>query len=85
MAAKKKDRFEFATTSGATIALPSLKTLKPGLVRKIRNLAPADQLFTILEAVLTEDELTPIDDLDQPEFAALVEAWGEWSGVALGE
>ncbi|MBF6584433.1 hypothetical protein IU414_06620 [Nocardia farcinica] len=67
------------------VRLPSLSYLKPGLIRRIRNLSDIDAMYTLLEAILDEDVLAVIDDMDPDEYEAMLTAWREHSGVSLGK
>lgn len=84
MVAKKTDEF-VAVVGDVEVRLPLLNNLKTGLVRKIRKLEAGDQLFTIIESLCGADELAAIDELTQPELAALMEEWQEASGISMGE
>lgn len=71
--------------NGVTITLPSMNHLPSGVARKIRKLDEGDQLFTMLEMLLDEDELAEVDKLDGQELEALIVEWHEASEVSLGE
>lgn len=71
--------------NGVTITLPSMKHLPSGVARKIRKLDEGDQFFTMLEMLLSEDELAEVDKLDGQELEALIVEWNEASDVSLGE
>ncbi|MBP2211083.1 hypothetical protein JOJ87_001427 [Rhodococcus ruber] len=77
--------FVYTAESGETITLPAFKTIKPGLLRKVRKLEAGDQFFTILEAVADEDTLAVVDEMEMEEFTEFQRAWVESSGVDLGE
>lgn len=78
------ERFHYKH-DGHEIALPYMKNLKAGMLRKIRKLPLDDQVFTILEQVASEDDLAILDDMDGDELNAFIAAWQEASGVTLGE
>lgn len=78
------EKFEYDTGEGI-IYLPNMKRLKSGVLRKIRNLTDADQMYTLFELVLTDDQLALLDELDGDELEVLVKEWNEFSGVSLGE
>lgn len=88
-ASKKPDpkvKEDFVTTvDGVEVRLPSLSYLKPGLIRKLRRLGDVDAMYTLMEAVLDEDALVALDDMDPGEYEEMLEAWRTHSGVALGE
>lgn len=70
---------------GVEVRLPSLGYLKPGLIRKLRNLSDIDAMYTLLELTLSAEALAVLDDMDPDAYAELIEAWRVHSGVALGE
>ena len=77
--------FHHTLPSGETVTLPKYKNLRAGLIRKIRKLAPIDQIFTVLEEVASPAVLALIDDLDQEQCNDLVQAWQNDSGLTAGE
>lgn len=70
---------------GVEVRLPSLGYLKPGLIRKIRNLGDVNAMYTLLETVLDDKALAVLDDMDPDDYAEFIDAWREHSGVSLGE
>ncbi|NIL86513.1 hypothetical protein RhoFasGS6_03917 [Rhodococcus fascians] len=68
--------FSFTTEDGTKIVLPPFKSVKPGVMRKIRKLDQADQFFTILETVLDNRRQAEID-AKRAEMIAAREAEGE--------
>ena len=82
----EKVKDDFVTKVGETeVRLPSLTYLKPGLIRKIRRLGDVDAMYTLMELTLDEATLEVIDDMDPDEYAEMLDAWREHSGVSLGE
>ena len=75
--------FTWEAPSGVEIALPSIQSLTAGMIRKHRNEAPLDFMFSILEALLDEDELAKVDDLTLPDTEALFTAWQASEGVSV--
>lgn len=72
--------------NGVTITLPTMKYLPSGVARKVRKLDEGDQFFTMLELLLSDDELAEIDKLDGQELEAFVVEWtNSGDGVGLGE
>lgn len=78
------DDFTYDSPAGP-IAVPSLSRVKAGVIRKARNLAPADQMFTLIEAVCDAGTLELVDELTGAELNDFMEGWVEHSGVSLGE
>lgn len=71
--------------NGKTVTLPHLKNLPFGVIRKLRNEDPAEQLFSLVEQTADEDALEVIDTLGMEQVNELFTAWQEASGVSLGE
>jgi hypothetical protein len=71
--------------AGTEITLRSLSWLKPGVFRRIRNLSAGDQVYTLLEMLLSDEDLAAIDDMEPDEFEDMSEAWKKHSGITLGE
>ncbi|TQM29860.1 hypothetical protein [Nocardia bhagyanarayanae] len=67
------------------IRLPSLSYLKPGLIRRIRRLHDIDAMYTLIELTVSAEALAVLDEMDQDEYQALLDAWRIHSGVGLGE
>ncbi|UJQ86182.1 tail assembly chaperone [Gordonia phage GiKK] len=67
------------------VSLPRFKSIPFGLIRKNRSLPEAEQFFSLLEAVASEEDLAKMDKAAQSEMEALMDAWQEDSGVSVGE
>lgn len=77
--------FEFAH-NGETFRLPSLTTVKAGVIRRIRNIQDqADAFFVLLEAISGAEALAALDDMDMAEFANTMADWQKQGQVTLGE
>jgi hypothetical protein len=79
------EKFHYTLPDGHELVLPKFENVPMGHIRKIRKLDETDQVFTLLESLLDEDELEHVDTLDRPAFQKLMEAWREESDVDLGE
>ena len=79
-----KEKFHYPTKHGE-IVLPRFSNLKTGMMRKVRRMDPADQIFTILEELLSEEGLEIFDKMDGEEMEEFVGAWQANAGVILGE
>lgn len=77
--------FTYTTTTGKTVTMPDLGSIPVGVIRKTRNLPEIDQVFTILESLMGDDELAAFDELTAPEVTEVIEAWKTGGGVGLGE
>ncbi|WP_054682572.1 hypothetical protein [Microbacterium sp. No. 7] len=79
------EKFHHTLPDGHQITLPRFENVPVGLIRRTRKLVGVDQAFTILEELLTEDDLTHLDLLDRNQFNELVTAWRDGSEIELGE
>jgi hypothetical protein len=74
------------THNGKKHSIPAFAELPMGALRKARKAEDdGDKVFTILEAVLTEQDpaLAAIDSMNGSEFASFLEGWTQ--GAAVGE
>jgi hypothetical protein len=77
---------KFHCTIGDTeITLPRFEDIEVGVIRKIRRLPQIDQIFTLIEHYLDEEQLAAFDTLKRGELEEFSTAWREGSSVALGE
>lgn len=67
------------------LVLPKYENLPFGLIRKFRKLGEAEQLFSLLEAILTEKDLEALDGAAQSEVGKMMTAWQKDAGIELGE
>ncbi|MCH9834103.1 hypothetical protein K0U83_00495 [bacterium] len=65
------------------IELPDFNSLPVGVLRKARHMDEQEQTWFILESVISEEDLTVLDQLPLHDFAKHMKAWT--GGVALGE
>lgn len=72
------------THKGKEYRLPPGTVLNMGYARKIRKLAEADQIFTILEEIAAPDVLAAIDDMHAEEFNKFNQDW-QTHNMALGQ
>lgn len=80
-----KEKFHFKSKEGVEIVLPRFGNLPAGLFRKVRKLEPADQMFTLLEELLSEEELAVYDELTQEDANRLAADWQSESGAPVGK
>ena len=73
--------FTWTSPAGVEISLPPLKTLKAGILRKHRTKDDIDFMFSVLEDLMDEDNLSRVDDLDMGEANDLFAAWQKDAGV----
>lgn len=69
------EKFHFTTDSGAEITMPRQDQLPVGIIRKSRKLDQGEQVWTFIEHVADEDNLSKIDALTIDEFQRLVTEW----------
>lgn len=79
------EKFHHTLPDGHELALPRFENVPVGVIRKTRRLDQADQVFTILEEIMTPADLEHLDKLDRTEFNDLVKAWREGSAIQPGE
>ncbi|MFF2631957.1 hypothetical protein ACFVR6_03650 [Microbacterium sp. NPDC058021] len=79
------ESFHHTLPDGHQITLPRFENVPMGIVRKTRRMTAIDQIFTILEELLSESDLEHIDKLDRAEFNDLSKKWQETSSITPGE
>lgn len=79
------EQFHYTLPDGHEIKLPKFENVKAGLIRKTRRLDAADQMFTILEDLMTDEDLEHLDDLTREELNSFSKAWQEASSIKPGE
>lgn len=77
--------FTYTADDGTTINLPSLNTIKAGTFRKHRKLGEVDFVFTVLEEVVSPDELAKVDNLGFGEIEKMFGDWQKSAGANAGE
>ncbi len=80
-----QNRFEFRLPGEKKVrSVPLLKYLKPSLAMEFEELDEKQAVRRLFEAVYPgEDLFAKFDDVEQ--FTAWLQAWGDASGVDLGE
>lgn len=80
--------FEYTFESGETVTVPSLsRAKKPKPMAMMRAQAEGNQarvMILFLEAA-AGDAMSVLEDLEDDELTAFLDAWSEHSGVGLGE
>lgn len=79
------EKFHHTLPDGHELVLPRFENVPVGVIRKTRRLEQADQVFTILEEIMSPADLEHVDKLDRSEFNEVVKAWREGSSVDVGE
>lgn len=67
------------------VTLPRFEAIPFGLIRKNRRLPEAEQFFSLIEQVASEEDLEKMDKAPQSEMEKLMEAWQKDSGISMGE
>ncbi|PRB14464.1 hypothetical protein [Microbacterium sp. MYb62] len=79
------EKFHHTLPDGHELVLPRFENVPVGVIRKARRLDQADQVFTILEEIMSPADLEHVDKLDRSEFNVVVRAWREGSSIEPGE
>ena len=79
------EKFHHTLPDGYQIEAPRFENVPVGVIRKTRRLGDLDQAFTILEELLTAEDLEHLDVLSREEFNVFVKAWRDGSAVGPGE
>lgn len=79
------EKFHHTLPDGYEIVAPRFENIPMGAIRKSRKLAAVDQTFTLLEGILTEEQLEHLDTLDRHQFNDFMRAWKGDSEIELGE
>lgn len=79
------EKFHYTLSDGHELVLPKFEDISVGVVRKIRKLGQADQIFTLIEHYLDEADLVHFDAMQRSELEEFAEAWRKGSAVSPGE
>jgi len=79
------EKFHYKLPDGHELELPRFENVPMGVIRRTRKLTQTDQVFTLLESLLSEDDLVHVDELDRAGFEQLMVAWRGASELDLGE
>ncbi|OOB90289.1 hypothetical protein [Rathayibacter sp. VKM Ac-2630] len=79
------EKFHHTLPDGFELVLPRFENVSIGTIRKTRKLSGLDQTFTLLESVMTDEQLEHLDELDKTQFNDLMMAWKDGSDIDLGE
>ena len=66
-----------------TISLPDFKDIPIGLVRKARHESPQNQIFTVLEGLVSDSDMKTLDKMPTGAFGLQMKAWT--GGASLGD
>lgn len=79
------EKFHHTLPDGYELELPQFENIDVGIIRKIRKLGQIDQIFTLIEHYLTEEDLEHFDKMQRNELEAFAKAWRDGSAVGPGE
>lgn len=71
------------THKNKKITLPAFTDLPVGVIRKARKLEADEQIWFVLETVLTEKDIATLDSMSVTEFANAIGGWT--GGTPVGE
>lgn len=77
------EKFHYTAADGTKIVLPSMNSLKGGLLRKYRKLDSLDFMYSILEEVADEADLAKLDDLERDELNECFSEWQKFDGASF--
>lgn len=79
----EQNRFSFQMPGDSKVySIPLLRYLRPAFVRDLKGMSEQDVIFALLDE-FGLDLSDKFEDLDQ--IGALYTAWGEASGISMGE
>lgn len=65
------------------ITLPAFTDLPVGVIRKARKMEADEQIWFVLEAILSEKDIATLDSMSVTEFATAIGGWT--GGTPVGE
>lgn len=71
--------------NGTEFTLPKFKHAPIKVIRKVRSLNEAEQIFTVLEAMADDATLDIIDMMEAREFNDFSAAWQKDASITAGE
>jgi len=71
------------THKSKKITLPDFTDLPVGVIRKARKMDADEQIWFVLESVLTEKDIATLDSMSVTEFAKAISGWT--GGTPVGE
>ena len=79
------EKFHHTLEDGTVITLPKFKFVPAGVIRRTRTSNQADQIFSAIEAVASDETVKQIDELTSEQLNDFIKAWQKNSGVTMGE
>lgn len=71
--------------NGTEFTLPKFKHAPVKVIRRVRSLNQAEQIFAVLEALADDAALAVIDDMEAEQFNTFVTDWQNDSNITVGE
>jgi hypothetical protein len=80
--------FVFTASDGTTVGIPALtgeRKPRSGFLRKLRKENAMEQMWSILELVMSPAALAVSDEFGDEDYAAMYTEWAQWSRTTAGE
>ena len=80
--------YVYTAADGTTVGIAAMvgaRKPKSGFLRQLRKEAAMEQMWTILELVMSPAALAVSDDFEDEDYGAMYAGWSEWSKTAVGE
>ena len=80
--------FVYTAADGTTVGLAAMvgpRKPKAGFLRQLRKEPAMEQMWTILEIVMSPAALAVSDEFEDEDYSGMYAAWSEWSKTAVGE
>lgn len=84
-AAEAAESFTFTHNGQSHTLKPTLESITPGFLRRIRKFDDLDAFFTILEELADEEQLAVVDEMTHKEFGELSREFFAHLGASRGE
>ena len=80
--------YVYTASNGTTVGIAAMvgaRKPKSGFLRQLRKEAAMEQMWTILELVMSPAALDVSDEFEDEDYGAMYAGWSEWSKTAVGE
>ena len=80
--------YVYTAEDGTTVGLAAMvghRKPKSGFLRQLRKAPAMEQMWTILELVMSPLALAVSDEFEDEDYANMYTGWSEWSKTAVGE
>lgn len=79
------EKFHHTAPTGFEFVLPRFENIPMRVIRDTYKLEGAEQTFTMLERIMTEEQFEQVLELGQKQFNDLMKAWKGQSEIEPGE